>query len=267
MANDTAPVTINGFAPAGAIPAGSVLESAALKVTHRHSDPASTDRLEVSVDVGSGVPLTASVTGAPGGPAYQTSTVPLDADRTGSLAQDVYAGTFTGVSVALTAGLTLAGDTEDIDAVRLELSYTPPALRAADGCVTNGPYPSNTSACALVEASGRLFVQGTVYAPEGVLDLAVGPGTTPILQAGVVVRALHLSATGTLSGVAIDVPADSPGFTFGLQLVAYICPGALICPPSGRPALQARIGLVDANPSAPVAGRRAVTVLGWWRPG
>ncbi|MEU4194838.1 hypothetical protein AB0E69_23260 [Kribbella sp. NPDC026611] len=264
VANDSAPVTINGFAPPDAIPAGSVLESAALKITHRHSDVVSSDALDLSVDVGSGTPLTASVAGAPGGPAYRTETVPLDAVRTGSLARDIYAGTFTGASLALTAKLPVQGDTEDIDAVQLELSYTPPALRAADGCVTAGPYPSNTSACALV--SGRLFVQGTVYAPEGVLDLSVGAGPATV-SAGVVVRALHLTAVGTLSGVTIAVPDDSPAFTFGVQLTAYICPGALLCAPGGHPALQSRIGLVDANPTAPTAGRRAVTVLGWWRTG
>lgn len=258
---------MNGYSQAGAIPAGSVLQSAALKVTHRHSDPGSTDQLDLSVDVGSGAPLTASVTGGPGGTAYQTETVPLDADRTGSLARAIYGGTFTGASVALFARLAAKDDTEDIDAVRLELSFTPPALRAADGCVTSRPYPSSTSACAMVKAAGRFYVQGTVYAPDGVLDLTVAPSATPVLRAGVVIRALRITATGTLSGVVVDLPDNSPGFTFGLHLAAYICPGALICAPSGRPALQSRIGLVDADPTAPVAGRRAVTVLGWWRPG
>jgi hypothetical protein len=220
----------------------------------------SSDKLDLSVDVGGGSLLTASVDGAVGGAAYRTETVPLDADRTGSLARAIYSGTFTGLSVALTARLPVQGDTEDIDAVQLELRYQPPALRAAGGCVTAVPYPSNTSACAL--ASGRLFVDGTVYAPDGVLDLSVGPGT-PAVRAGVVARALHLRAA--LSGVAMEVPDDSPAFTFGVQLVAYVCPGAVLCAPSGRPALQARIGLVDADPTAPVAGRRAVTVLGWWR--
>jgi Tfp pilus assembly protein PilX len=263
-ANGSAGVTINGFAPPDAIPAGSVLRSAALKVTHRHSDLTSADKLDLSIDVGSVAPLTASVDGGPGSATYRTETVPLDVSRAGPLAQSVYAGTFTGASIGLTARLPVQGDTEDIDAVQLELSYSPPAMRAADGCVTEGPYPSNTSACALV--SGRVFVQGTVYAPDGVLDLAVGPGE-PAVGAGVVVRSLRIRALVTLSGVAIDLPSDSPGFTFGVQLVAYICPGALLCSASGRPALQARIGLVDADPSRPVAGRRAVTVLGWWRTG
>ncbi|HEY0616025.1 MAG TPA: hypothetical protein VGD15_00500 [Kribbella sp.] len=263
---DSAAMTVSGFS-AGAIPAGSVLESAALKITHRHSDATSTDKLDLSVDVGAGAPLTASVVGQPGSPAYQTSTVPLDAARTGSLANAVYDGTFTSAAVTLTAGLVAKDDTEDIDAVRLELTYTPPALRATDGCVTTGPYTgaNNTSACAMVQ--GRIFIQGTVYAPDGVLDLTLDTAAVPALRAGVVIRALRVTTTGILTGVAIDLPDDSPGFTFGLHLEAYLCPGVLICSPGGRPALQAKIGLVDADPGAPDAGRRAVTVLGWWRPG
>ncbi|GAA0621314.1 hypothetical protein GCM10009534_65750 [Kribbella sandramycini] len=265
-AGDSAPLTLSGYSQAGLIPAGSVLESAALKITHRHSDAASVDRLDLSVDVGSGAPITATVMGGLGGSAYRTETVPLDSERTGALAQEVYAGTFTGASVSVTTRLPAKDDTEDIDAVQLELRYTAPALRAADGCVTTGPYPSNTSACALVAASGRFVVHGTVDAPEGVLDLDVAPGTQPVVSGGVVVRALHLTATGRLSGVTIARPDDSPGFTFGVQLTAYICPGALLCPAGGKPALQARIGLVDTDPEHPAAGRRAVTVLGWWRP-
>jgi len=265
--NDSAPLTLSGYSQGGPIPAGSVLQSAALKITHRHSDPATTDQLDLSVDVGAGAPLTASVTGGLGGPAYRTETVPLDPARTGALAQAVYAGSFSGASISLTSRLTAKGDTEDLDAVRLELSYTAPALRAADGCVTAGPYPVNASACALVQASGRFFVQGTVDVPEGVLDLTVAPGTPPVVSGGIVVRALRITATAKLSGVVISRPDDSPGFTFGVQLTAYICPGALLCPASGQPALQARIGLVDADPDHPDAGRRAVTVLGWWRAG
>lgn len=267
VAGDSAPLTLGGYSQGGAIPVGSVLESAALKITHRHSDPATADRLDLSVDVGAGAPITASVTGGPGGAAYRTDAVPLDPERTGALAQAVYAGTLDSSSVSLTTRLAAKDDTEDIDAVQLELRYTAPALRAAGGCVTAGPYPSNTSACALVEASGRFFVQGTVDVPEGVLDLRIAPGMPPVVSGGVVVRALHLTATGRLSGVAIARPDDSPGFTFGVQLTAYICPGALLCAPSGKPALQARIGLVDADPAHPDSGRRAVTVLGWWRAG
>lgn len=259
-AGDSAALTLSGYNQAGAIPPGSVLESAELKVTHRHSDLLTKDKLDLSIDVGDGPPLTASVDGRTGGPAYQTTTVPLDAERTGSLAKAVYAGTFTGASVSLTAGLVSKDDTEDIDAVRLELSYREPALRAGSGCVTD-----TSDGCALI--TGAPYVQGTVYTPEAVLDLKISGGTGPLLRAGVVVRALRVSVTGSLTGVAIDLPDDSPGFTFGLHLSAYVCPGALVCLPSGRPALQAKIGLVDADPSAPDPGRRKVTVLGWWRPG
>lgn len=262
-ANDTAALSLNGYSQAGTIPVGSVLESAALQITHRHSDPLTTDKLDLSIDVGPGAPLTATASGRPGGPAYGLTTIPLDASRTGSLARAVYAGIFTGASISLTAGLTAAGDTEDIDAIRLELTYRAPAFRAGSGCVAEGPYPTN--GCALI--SGNVHVNGTVYAPEAALDLTVAGGNRPIVEAGVVIRALRVSITGSLTGVAIDLPDVSPGFTFGLHLSVYLCPGALLCVPGGRPALQAKIGLIDADPASPDAGRRKVTVLGWWRPG
>lgn len=263
VANESAGVTLSGYNQAGAIPVGSVLESADLKITHRHSDPLTTDKLDLSVDIGPGTPITASVTGRPGGPAYGVTTIPLDASRTGDLARAVYGGTFTSASIALTAGLTTKDDTEDIDAIQIELNYREPSFRKGNGCVTDGPYPTN--GCALI--SGNVAVNGTVYAPEAALDLTSAGGNRPLVEAGVVIRALRVSITGSLSGVAIDLPDVSPGFTFGLHLSVYLCPGALLCGPGGRPALQAKIGLVDADPSSPDAGRRKVTVLGWWRPG
>ncbi|WP_026163445.1 hypothetical protein [Kribbella catacumbae] len=262
-ANDTAGLTLNGYNQAGTIPVGSVLESAELQITHRHSDPLTTDKLDLSLDVGPGAPLAVTATGRPGGSEYGVTTIPLDASRTGSLARALYGGAFTGATISLTAGLTATGDTEDIDAIRLELRYREPAFRAGSGCVVEGPYP--TSGCALI--SGNVHVDGTVSAPEAALDLSIAGGSRPLVKAGVVIRALRVSITGSLSGVAIDLPDVSPGFTFGLHLSVYLCPGALVCLPSGRPALQAKIGLVDADPSSPDPGRRKVTVLGWWRPG
>ncbi|MEV6416484.1 hypothetical protein [Kribbella sp. NPDC051718] len=263
VASESAGVTLSGYNQAGAIPVGSVLESADLKITHRHSDPLTTDKLDLSVDVGPGAPITASVTGRPGGSAYGVTTIPLDASRTGQLARAIYGGTFTNASIALTVGLTSKDDIEDIDAIQIELNYREPSFRKGSGCVTDGPYP--TTGCALI--SGNVAVNGTIFAPEAALDLTSTGGNRPLIEAGVVIRALRVSITGSLSGVAIDLPDVSPGFTFGLHLSVYLCPGALVCVPSGRPALQAKIGLVDADPSSPDAGRRKVTVLGWWRPG
>jgi hypothetical protein len=263
-AADSAVLPLSGFT--ATVPAGSVLESAALKITHRHKDVATTDKLDVSVDIGSGTPLSVTAAGLPGGSAYGTETLPLDAARTGSLAASIYAGTFTGASLSLSAGLAAKDDVEDIDAVRLELSYTPPALRKASGCVVDGPYDGSGTACALVRATGRFAVAGSIYAPDGVVDLTIGSDGTGF-RAGAVIRALRVSVTGKVTGVTFDLPDDSPGFSFGLHLKVYVCPRALLCLPSGRPTLQAKIGLVDADPASPVPGRRKVTVLGWWRPG
>jgi hypothetical protein len=111
-----------------------------------------------------------------------------------------------------------------------------------------------------------LAVAGSIYAPDGVVDLTIGSDGTGF-RAGAVIRALRVSVTGKVTGVTFDLPDDSPGFSFGLHLKVYVCPRALLCLPSGRPTLQAKIGLVDADPASPIPGRRKVTVLGWWRPG
>ncbi|MFC0629037.1 type IV pilus modification PilV family protein [Kribbella deserti] len=260
-AGDTAVLTVSGFAQAGAIPAGSVLQSAAVRVTHRHSDPGSSDQLDISVATDTGPNLTGSVVGAAGGTGFQTDVIVLDPSRTGTLAKAIHDGTFGGATIAVTTKLAAAGDTEDIDAIQLELTYTRPAFRAADGCLTIGPYGS--AGCALV-VGNHLRIKGTVYAPASVLDL--GDGSS--VRSGVVARSLWLRrSSATATAPVLSIPDDSPGFTFTVYLSVYRCPDALLCGPSGQPVLRAKVALIDADPAAPDPGARRVSVLSWWRPG
>jgi hypothetical protein len=268
--NDSATVTVNGFAPPTTIPAGSVLKGAVLRVTHRHSDAASSDSLTVGVTPSGGSVLNASIAGHPGSTAWQTDQIPLDAAGTGQLAQALYAGTYTSAQIAVTTSLTANNDTEDIDGVQLDLSYVAPALRSGTGCVTTGPYTSGSAtSCALITTTNspgsQFYVQGTTYGPKAVFDLALNNATEQVFRFGVVARSLQVKLTGsfTYTGPVIEVPDDAPGFAFAVYLTAYVCPAGGACPATGTGAVRAKITVVDGDPTAPVAGKRQIAILSW----
>ncbi|MEV6824721.1 hypothetical protein [Amycolatopsis sp. NPDC051102] len=257
----SATLTATAFAPAVAPPAGTILTSAKIRVTHSNDHGASKDsRTAQFTPMGSSpIPLTLSTP--------KDSSAATDVtDVTSQLAQTVYDGTFTGGQLGYAVNVNHEG-TELVDAVQLELAYTPPALRAESGC-TQLPYTSS-SACALVTAvnnsGNRFYVQGTTYAPKAVLDVTLNNATEPIFRFGVVARSLWVKETGSVSftGAVIEVPDDSPGFVFGVYLSAYVCPGAGTCLPDGTPVARARVAYVDGDPTNPVAGSRQVSVLSW----
>ena len=254
--NQSATVTTTGYAPPAAIPAGSILKSARVRVVHGNDNGSTQDNL--SVQLGS---TTLPV------PSYADKVAHTDlVDFTTALSQQVYDGAFTSAQLSYTAAVKHKG-TEQLDALQLELTYTPPALRAESGC-TQTPYTSS-SACALVtsvnNSGNRFYVQGTTYAPKAVLDMTLNNATEPIFRFGVIARSLWVKLTGsvTFTGAIIEVPDDSPGFVFGVYLSAYVCPGAGTCAPGGTAAARARVAYVDGDPANPVPGSRQVSVLSW----
>jgi hypothetical protein len=268
--NDSGAVTVSGYTPPSAVPAGSILKSATVRVTHRHSDAASSDSLAVTLTPNGSPAVSGNVAGHPGDTAFRTDSISLDAAGTGSLAQAVYGGTFTGATIALTTSVSARNDTEDVDAIQLDLSYVAPALRAGTGCVTTTPYTgTGSSSCALVtsvnNAGNQFYVQGTTYAPGAVLDVTLNNAAEQIFRFGVVARSVWIKETGSFSyaGVVIEVPDDSPGFVFSVYLTAYVCPGAGTCTPAGTPVSRAKVAFVDADPATPTPGQRQVVVLSW----
>jgi len=272
--NDSGTVTVSGFAPPSAIPAGSVLTSAVVRVAHRHSDTSAADSLRVTLTPsGSGSSVTATAAGRTGSGTFATTSIPLDTARTGALAAAIHDGTFTGASIALTVDLSANNDTEDVDAIQLDLTYVAPAYRAATGCVTAGPYTgTGSSSCAVVKtvntSGNRFYVQGTTYTPKGALDITLNNAAEQVFRFGVVARSLWVKLTGSFSynGVVIEVPDDSPGFAFSIYLTAYVCPGTNTCAPSGSGSLRAKVAFVDEDPVTPTPGRRQVIVLSWSSP-
>jgi Tfp pilus assembly protein PilX len=268
----TGSVTVTGYAPATAIPAGSNLLSATLHVGHRYKPQGNDNETAPTVAITPN-----------GGSALAPVTVPTDAktyptgqvdniDVTGSLAQTVHDKGFSGASMvySVTEG---AGDTEDLDGIQLDLTYLAPAYRAEGGCITAGPYTGTGSGkCALVNtpnsSAAPFYVQGTTYAPNAVLDLALNNSTQQIFRFGVIARSLWVHPTGSFSytGPVIGVPDDQPGFVFSVFLNVYVCPTSPTCGTTGSPVLQSRVGYVDANPVNPQPGARQVTVLSWSSP-
>lgn len=267
-------VSVRGFAPPAAIPAGSVLKSAKVKVTHRHSDPLTQDDLEVTFRPNGGDALTGSAVGRFGSPAFQTTDITIDAARDGSLAEAIYEGTYTGATIDLKVSQDAKDAIEDIDAIQLDLTYVAPAFRAGGGCVTAAPYTGlgNASRCAMVTSDGspnnQFYVQGTTYAPHAALDITLNNAAEQVFRFGVVTRSLWVKLTGSFSygGPVIEVPDDSPGFVFSVYLSVYLCPSPGQCPTTGIPSLRAKVAFVDADPVSPLAGRRQVSVLSWSSP-
>ena len=266
--NQTGTVTVAGYAPPAAIPAGSVLKSARLLVVHGNTAGSTQDNLSVQITPAGGSPLTVTV------PSYSdtamhTDSIDVFGGGTGSLAQLAYAGTFTTAQMLYSAGLKHAG-TERVDTVQLELSYAAPAFRAGSGCIATGPYTgTGSTSCALVttpnNAGNEFYVQGTTYAPGAVLDITLNNAAEQIFRFGVVARSLWVKETGSFSytGVVIEVPDDSPGFVFSVYLTVYVCPGQTTCAPTGTPVLRTKVAYVDTDPTTPEPGRRQVVVLSW----
>ncbi|TDO35715.1 hypothetical protein EV643_122126 [Kribbella sp. VKM Ac-2527] len=274
--NDSTVLRLRGFAPPSAIPVGSVLQSAVVEVTHRHTDVATKDSFSARLTTGSGDDVTGTSSGQFGSPTtYQTESIPLDVSDENGLSQAVYDGTYSEATINLTTNLVEKDDTEYLDRVRLVLTYRAPAFRAGSGCVTNTPYMGvgSDDTCAMVStvnnSGNQFYVQGTTYAPSAAIDVTLNNAAEQVFRFGVVARSLWVKETGSFSytGVVIEVPDDSPGFVFTLYLNVYLCQGASTCTPGGAPTLTSRVALVDSDPTIPDPGRRQVTVLSWSRPG
>jgi Tfp pilus assembly protein PilV len=266
--SQTGTITVGGYAPPAAVPAGSVLKSATLRVVHGNTAGSTQDNLSVQIAPTGGSPVSVTVPSY-GDTAMHTEAIDVFGGGTGPLAQLVYAGTFTGAQATYSAVVKHAG-TERIDTVQLELSYAAPAFRAGSGCIVTGPYTGTGSgSCALVSTPNNVgnyfYVQGTTYAPGAVLDVTLNNAAEQIFRFGIVARSLWVKETGSFSynGVVIEVPDDSPGFVFSVYLTVYVCPGQPTCAPGGTPVLRSKVAFVDTDPTTPLPGQRRVVVLTW----
>ncbi|TDO64045.1 hypothetical protein EV651_105269 [Kribbella sp. VKM Ac-2571] len=277
--NDSGSMTVEGFAPATPIPAGSMLKSATVRVTHRHA-LGSTDALSVTVTPTGGSPLAAaSATGVVGPSTFKETPIQVDTSGDGSLADQIYKGTFSGAKIALTTGLLTTGDIEDIDTIALDLVYVPPAFRGETetsvpgNCLTLA-YTGGGGPCAVFSTTtnyaDKLYLQGTTYTPAAVVDITLSNVTQQVLRFGLVSRALYIKETGALSysGPVIELPDNSLGYGPGgtiVYLSTYVCPGKPSCSSStGTLLVRSRVFLYDPS-GTPEPVSRKVVIQSWSR--
>jgi hypothetical protein len=208
-------------------------------------------------------------------PAGTTRTV----DLTTTLAASVHDQGLTGLSVAYTAKMSApaksTAETEVIDAVFLDLTYTEPAFRGQTTAAVPGnclakPYTgTGGGSCAVLSTSsaysGHFYIQGTTYTPIAPIDLTLSNITQQVMRFGVISRSLWLKETGSVSyiGPVIEIPNDSLGY--GLQgtvayLTVYVCLPGTPCTAANHPAqpsLLARVFIKEPD------GDRRLLVQSW----
>jgi hypothetical protein len=279
--NDAATVTVKGFAPTSPVPAGSMLKSAVVRIKHRHQVATTTDSLAMTLTPtnGSALPV-ATATGRLGTTTFQTTFIPVDTAGDGSLADQIYKGTFSGATIGLTTTLPTKDDISDIDTIQLDLTYVPPAFRGETNAAIPGTncltlaYTGGSGPCAVFSTttsySGKLYLQGTTYTPAAVVDITLSNITQQVLRFGLVSRSLFIKETGALSysGPVIELPDNSLGYGPGgtiVYLSTYICPGKPTCSSStGTLLLRSRVFVYDPS-GTPEPATRKMVVQSWSR--
>ncbi|MGY1736193.1 hypothetical protein [Geodermatophilus sp. SYSU D00684] len=265
--NDTGTLQLSNLLPAPAIPAGSILDSARLRIVYGASVKATrTVTVTPSSGAAAGTPFDVSPSGAalPAG----TQTV----DLTAGLAATVHSGGLTGLALSYKSRLGDPG-TESIDAVYLDLTYTQPAFRAQSGCIAAVYTGGSGGQCAVISTpesySGRFYIQGTTYTPLAPIDIALSNITEQVLRFGVISRVLWLKETGSISysGPVIEIPDDSPGYGPGgtvFFLTVFVCPEASTCSTGGDRSIVARVYAHDTAGSPTAAGNHRQMIVQSW---
>jgi len=252
-------ITMTGFAPGTALPKGTILTGARLKITHRSTGGQNAFTLTPN-----------------GGAALSSSTLPARANLTtddvdlsvlgnwAAFQKTVHDTGFSGATLKFDASLG-KNQTAQLDAARLELTYYLPTLRAQTSTVAAvGGQP-------VVQALGNstlFYVQGTTYTPLASLDLSLNNIAESVFRFGVITRALTVFETGSFSypGAVIELPDNSPGWGVNgtlVQLTVYLCPGASTCSATtGKLALKSRVQVWDPT-GTPVPNKRQISILSW----
>ena len=284
-------ITMSGYTPPSAIPAGSIVQKATVQVTHGNSKKYVTgtnkDKLTVTF-------TPKGVTGSPGPaitltPNLQNSTAlvtdSLDVQvlnaTSSTFANYVHDNGFTGADMAYAATLSHSGN-ENLDAIQINITYVAPQFRGEKTTTTITPncmtqtYTGPTGlGCAVLSTStsdstpftGAFYVQGTTYTPAAPVDLTLYKADQQALRFGVISRSLWLTQTKAFnySGPVIGIPADNPPNSDNsvpiVFLTVYVCPAVTTssCDTDSGAIKALRVKAI-INDSAPTS---TMTILSW----
>jgi hypothetical protein len=267
----TATLQVNGFdgLSAGIVPRA-VLEQATVTVRHGELGANAGTTLKVLLKGNRAGAPTISIplavaTGTPS-LSYQTESI----DVTQALKGELYA-----YGAPITAHVVLETDTangqsvsEQVDYLKLNLTWRPISVRAQSGCV------SAVAGCAMLQTdihTDEVYIQGTAYVPRAKLDIRLVEGAEgQVFRSGLVARSaiVDVSPSNSYAGPLIELPDNTLAPTpLRVYLTAWTCPsGSCASPPSTangwRQDGRTLVKITDGN-FVPVAGQRGVEVQSW----
>lgn len=190
VTGSTSTLTASAFA---ALPGGASIEKVLLRIKHSETAAVST--------------LATTVTGVPAGTLALTKSTVLHEDSFDVTAALQQSGTaLSAISVTFSATATGAA-VATLDGIALDVTYAPTGgFREQTGCAVT-PVTA-TSQCDTLSTTGgsTLYLQGTVYAPLGRVDIVTADGDPVQLNRGVVARDI----------VAEIHPGNGSSHAFGL---------------------------------------------------
>ena len=223
----TGTVTMTGFVPTTAIPAGAVLTGARAIV--RHQEGSTTTAANASDITFQPTGSTTTLTSATLPIRNALTNDPLDLSMAtggwGAVQKYVHDKGFTGATIAFRTKLPRSGAAPApavqaiLDSVELELTYYVPTLRGQTTTAITGNTVATVGGSPVIQASGNsttLYIQGTTYTPLAKIDLSLNNIDESVFRFGVVARSLIVFETGSFDypGAVIELPDNSPGFGF-----------------------------------------------------
>ncbi len=266
---------MNGFTGlSSAIARRAVLTDA--KVTVRHGElganAGTTLRLTLRANRAGAPTITKNLTVTPGTSTltYRTETI----DVTNELKAELYAFGLANPGAPIIASVIVDTDTaspqsvsEQVDHLKLDLTWRPLAVRAQSGCV------SAVAGCAMLQTDNHtdeLYIQGTAYTPKALLDIRLVGVSGQVFRSGLVARAaaLDVSPSNGYDGPLVELPDNTLAPTpLQVYLTAWTCPsGSCASPPSTANGWQVagrtQVKYTDLN-FVPVTGQRGIEVKSW----
>lgn len=217
--NTTTTITLGGYALAAAdLPAGAVITKAQARIAHKESAGHHSHLPDIKIGgtAADGSPITEQTVGTcQAGLVECTTTVDLTSSF--SSVGKLRNGSGGGPSLTYAVkGKNAGPSTNELDGIRLEISYAPDQRGTAQGCVAEAPYSHNDDkTCAVLRAQGNnafINLHGTIYATSSAVDLKIANGGTTVFGRGALVRTLRLFFNPSVVYDAANITIETPDY-------------------------------------------------------